>query len=59
MSRDYTIAELRKYIKSIDAVQDDEWPTVDESLSEIAALVGLGKKITVSWIVTLAMATRK
>lgn len=59
MSRDYTLPELRKYIKSINAILDDEWPTVDESLAEIAALVGLENKITVSWVVTLVMATRR
>lgn len=59
MSQDFTISEFRQYIKSLQIIQDDEWAALDDSLGEIASLVGVGNKITVSWIVMLAMATRK
>lgn len=59
MSREFTITEFRKYIKSLDPVQEDEWAAMDESLSQIAQLVGLDNKIPTSWVVVLVMASRK
>lgn len=59
MSREFTIAEFHKYLKSLNIVQNDEWPAMDESLRQIAQLVSPEKKITASWTVVLVMASRR
>ncbi|KAF8316871.1 S-adenosyl-L-methionine-dependent methyltransferase [Clavulina sp. PMI_390] len=58
MSREFTISELRQYIVSIRAVQEEDWPEMDKALAEIDRLTVTGERFKVSWVNVLVMATR-
>ncbi|KAF8316875.1 S-adenosyl-L-methionine-dependent methyltransferase [Clavulina sp. PMI_390] len=59
MSRSFTPAQFRQYIRSIDIVHDDDWPEMDSALAEIRKFLEPSETIDVSWIAGLIMTTRR